>query len=269
MTTNRQPNRKRAVLTEDQESRLVEQYTTRQPDGTWVGANTIASLWGIAPPTVYKILRRHGVPTRDARESHAHGKRCKPIKNLPPEDVPAPLCKCGCGEPAPWNRRENAYRAYCPGHYRRHALYKEQDWIYNAYVVERRTLAEIAAQFGVDIIAIIRSMDKFGIPRRSRSESRIGRKNGAKNPAWKGGVTPERQRIYRTQEWLAVVRQVYERDHHLCQRCGSPTSPHAHHIKPWADYPELRLDPDNLITLCETCHLWVHSSANVNRDYLG
>lgn len=259
----------RRKFTPEQETVIVGQYMTPLPDGSWHGATAIASQWGTYTPVIYGILRRHGIQPRSTTEAHANGKRCKPIKNLPPEGEPAPFCKCGCEQPVEWNRRKNRWNVYLEGHQRPDAPYKHSEWLRDAYEVKRMTLAEIAAQFNVNSTTILLYLERFGIPPRNRSESRIGRKGGDKNPAWKGGVTPERQRVYRTQEWLSVVKVVYERDHRLCQRCGSPKHPHAHHIKAWADYPELRLDPDNLVTLCEDCHTWVHSKENTDREYIG
>jgi 5-methylcytosine-specific restriction endonuclease McrA len=48
---------------------------------------------------------------------------------------------------------------------------------------------------------------------------------------------------------------VFERDKHTCQHCGiTGVKMHAHHIKPYASHPELRLVVSNGLTLCEPCH---------------
>lgn len=39
-----------------------------------------------------------------------------------------------------------------------------------------------------------------------------------------------------------------------CVRCGRADKLQAHHIKHWKDYPELRLDLDNGVALCQWCH---------------
>lgn len=42
-----------------------------------------------------------------------------------------------------------------------------------------------------------------------------------------------------------------------CAACGTEKGLEVHHIKPFHKYPELELDPDNLITLCnKSCHLY-------------
>ena len=46
---------------------------------------------------------------------------------------------------------------------------------------------------------------------------------------------------------------VLERDK-FCQCCGSEDSLEAHHIFSYNDYPDLRLDPHNGVTLCSDCH---------------
>ncbi len=63
-------------------------------------------------------------------------------------------------------------------------------------------------------------------------------------------------------EWR---RQIFERDNYSCQLCGIKSGNghrvilNAHHIKHWKDYPEVRRELENGITLCRECHCYVHS----------
>ncbi len=43
-----------------------------------------------------------------------------------------------------------------------------------------------------------------------------------------------------------------------CQKCNATERLHAHHIKPKCMYPELALDPENAMILCERCHIEHH-----------
>jgi hypothetical protein len=39
---------------------------------------------------------------------------------------------------------------------------------------------------------------------------------------------------------------------------------HAHHLKPWKQFPELRFEIENGITVCAPCHWAIHSASNEN-----
>lgn len=103
-------------------------------------------------------------------------------------------------------------------------------------------------------------------------------KRGAVVANWKGGITPERQAFYRSGEWKTAVKIVWARDNATCQRCNMDhrtldrKSPdyrkfHVHHIVSFA-VKELRADPDNLVLLCRSCHLFVHSKENRERIFI-
>jgi endogenous inhibitor of DNA gyrase (YacG/DUF329 family) len=66
----------------------------------------------------------------------------------------------------------------------------------------------------------------------------------------------------RTHSWTHELwrRAVFARDEYTCQECGE-TDRHflcAHHVFPWADFPEHREAVWNGITLCYACHAKVH-----------
>lgn len=78
---------------------------------------------------------------------------------------------------------------------------------------------------------------------------------------WKGGKTAKRQLDMVSREYRAWRTAVFERDSYTCQMCGDDKGGNlnAHHIKPYKDYPEIRHDVANGITLCKQCHINVHS----------
>ncbi len=79
-----------------------------------------------------------------------------------------------------------------------------------------------------------------------------------KHPSWKGGVTKERRVLESSTEYKEWRRQVFMRDKYQCAVCGKKGKLDAHHIKTFADYPKLRTEVSNGITLCKSCHRQVH-----------
>jgi len=79
---------------------------------------------------------------------------------------------------------------------------------------------------------------------------------GDKNPAWRGGH-PE----YYGSNWRSIRREVRARDKFTCQRCNQKPSrlPDVHHIIPVGafDTPEEGNYPENLVSLCHPCHMYV------------
>lgn len=84
------------------------------------------------------------------------------------------------------------------------------------------------------------------------------------------GKTTERNRFNNNKKWQELREFCFKRDNYTCQNCGDKNYKgrgktiriEAHHIKNWSDYKDLRLDPDNIITLCYNCHKQVHSIKN-------
>ena len=85
---------------------------------------------------------------------------------------------------------------------------------------------------------------------------------GPGNPRWKGAKPDERRARHNTDEIQQWRRRVFARDWYTCQSCGLQpkikNQLRSHHIKPWAEYPDLRLAISNGITLCKKCHDGIH-----------
>ena len=85
-------------------------------------------------------------------------------------------------------------------------------------------------------------------------------KKGKESHAWKGGLTPENKIIRKSIEFRLWRESVFARDNWTCQKCEEVGGTiHPHHIKGFAQYPELRFAIDNGITLCIDCHRLFHT----------
>lgn len=171
-------------------------------------------------------------------------------------------------------------------HWRAPRPWWNRSWLVEQYLTLGRSAADIARESAVTENAILYWLKKHRIRTRSMREVRAAKHWGASgvdnpmwnklgelNPNWKGGVTAERQAFYASMEWKSACAAVWKRDKARCCRCGlrrndSPDMPmHIHHIEPFPTVTK-RAATSNLVLLCETCHRFVHSKANTQREYL-
>jgi 5-methylcytosine-specific restriction endonuclease McrA len=79
-------------------------------------------------------------------------------------------------------------------------------------------------------------------------------KSGEKSSFYVGGIT-----TYRGRGWIISRREAVKRDKGICQRCGKyiGDSIPVHHIKPYRLFNSVKEanNIDNLISLCQSCHM--------------
>lgn len=122
------------------------------------------------------------------------------------------------------------------------------------------------------------SRQKMSEAAKRRASNRIGKRHTAETRQKISAITRERtargeqhyayshgqhqrnledRRSVEYQHWRDAV---YARDGYTCQHCGDSRGGNlqAHHIQPYAEFPELRYDVANGLTLCRDCHERVH-----------
>lgn len=156
-----------------------------------------------------------------------------------------------------------------------HVELRNAEWLKSKYITQGKSTPMIAAEIGASPRVVYDWLLKHGItPRSSGSQkghkrigdeakrkisaSRKGKYTGPDHWMWKGGYidpTARERRSYNAKEWRKAVK---ERDGYVCVKCGETERLHAHHIKSWHDFPELRFEVSNGMTLCVRCHQKEH-----------
>lgn len=72
--------------------------------------------------------------------------------------------------------------------------------------------------------------------------------------------------FYKSTKWKAKRERILKRDEYICRECkrygrttGATT---VHHVYPLEQRPELKLNTNNLISLCSKCHDKMHDRTN-------
>lgn len=106
-----------------------------------------------------------------------------------------------------------------------------------------------------------------GIKKRSLDPAWLQSKHfqrGDLHPRYKG-IQRQRKERYEYKLWRKTV---FVRDCYTCQSCNARgVYLNAHHVKPWAKYPELRFELSNGVALCEPCHDAVHEVTKKPKTY--
>jgi len=100
---------------------------------------------------------------------------------------------------------------------------------------------------------------------------------------WKNGVTSLHSQIWNFIQHIGWSKKILGRDDYICQRCKKKGGKlNAHHmasiskiikyfnittIEEAKNCP-LLFDINNGVTLCESCHNWVHSKKNIDKEFL-
>lgn len=232
---------------------LIEHYVNRGMDCVQIGR-----IVNRDPKSVWNWMRDFGIPTRPRGACN----------KLPEEQrkryIPKP--------PRPTND---------PG----------KEVLVSMYCEQMMPAREIAERLGRSQNSILRWLKRHQIRIRTLKELRFldghvpylkngthHLKNGRpeNHPNWKGGASPERQAFYSTAEWRECVKAVWARDDAKCRRCGldhrtilrGTVRFELHHIDSFS-IKERRAAADNVVLLCERCHLWVHSRKNKRKVLLG
>ena len=109
------------------------------------------------------------------------------------------------------------------------------------------------------------TLSKMSKAKKGRTFSAEHRRNmsGKRNGSWRGGLSFEPY----TMDWTKTLRRsIRERDRYTCQVCGEPQGDKAlsiHHI----DYDKKNCNPENLISLCITCHIKTNGSRKQWQTY--
>ena len=124
----------------------------------------------------------------------------------------------------------------------------------------------------------VAAREAMSAARKGRPNGRAGKKHTAETKRKISAVTRERtprgeaapgyidgkgveRRGLRSSANLKRWRyDVFRRDEFACAHCGDDTGGNlnAHHIRPFAEFPDLRFDVRNGITLCVGCHALAH-----------
>lgn len=95
----------------------------------------------------------------------------------------------------------------------------------------------------------------------------MGLGKGPNHPRWTG-KSDEVSLLRHSEEYNTWRKSVYKRDNWTCRECKiKQNHPIAHHIKSFRNYPELRFDISNGITLCRKCHKIIHDEIGLETRF--
>lgn len=150
------------------------------------------------------------------------------------------------------------------------------------------SMKKVAEHYGVGETTVFMYLKQLGIGGVSRTDRLLGKPKtlehrmamsqamrasgsfaGSRNANWKGGVTKENLRGRSKAQYMEWKSAVYAKAGWKCQHCGLEHGAvceccghrvllHAHHIKAFDKFPDLRYEPSNGLALCERCHWKVH-----------
>lgn len=145
-------------------------------------------------------------------------------------------------------------------------LYKNYDWLYNQNITLNKTFVQIAEEFNFNVSTVKKWARKLNLPKKGTGYFNVGKepwnKGLSENDDERIKVQADSLREYHydsSKKGTKIMKtdtseyQKYIKDR--CEVCGAIIDLEVHH----KDEDRTNNSPENLITLCESCHQRVHS----------
>lgn len=207
---------------------------------------------------------------------------CKLIYGNKKEDFECENCKKIFSRYPSENKKSKRYfcSKNCNYEYKNKEKYNEfssmvdedfKKWLYEQYHMNKMSTTEVSRiLFGDEgkAYTVYGWMKRLDIPIRSISEAMTGELNnrygitGEEHPNYDFSISDEERVIKRNyREYNEFRNRVYERDNYTCQVCSDDSGGNlvCHHLNGYHWDKRGRTEPDNGVTLCETCHNKFHS----------
>jgi hypothetical protein len=143
-----------------------------------------------------------------------------------------------------------------------HSLYDtppDEEILREMYHGGGMTLKEIGEEYDRAPSTVNGWFQKYEIDRRPN----VAQLEGEEHPRWNGGweQADSNAAFYWSHEWRQVRKEVIERDDGKCTQCGDkPDRPVVHHLIP-IDEGGDKFNKSNLITVCQSCHNYIHKKS--------
>ncbi len=96
------------------------------------------------------------------------------------------------------------------------------------------------------------AIGRIGLKHSKQTLEKFRMRIGTKSPNWKGGISS-----YSSGWTHSLKKKIKLRDKNQCKLCNKRERLHVHHI----DFTKSNHHPNNLITLCISCHRRIHFSS--------
>lgn len=152
------------------------------------------------------------------------------------------------------------YRSICSDECKRLRLNEYRRKLYDSDIDKSRELNKQKRLKNPTPYKAIQDRYSRKVGRDTREEWIKKQPRGSEHHWWSGGSKTEMSARLNDKKWQKIRVQVWKRDGFKCQHCCKQLArglkPITHHIVPWRETQDDSMD--NLVTLCNSCHLKEH-----------